>query len=185
MAPKVWVGSSVPESSANDVEENASGGVYRTSTDLELSYDGSAQVLGLRFVKLAVLQRATVINAYLQFKTDEATSVSTSLTIRAQAVDNAPLFSTKTKNVSWRRKTTASVVWSPAAWKTVGEDGFNQRTPNLVPVLQEVVNRSGWVSGNALALIVTGKGKRVAESFDGDRRGAPLLHIEYTLPVVN
>lgn len=172
-------------SSADDVEESASGRVYRTSTDLELSYDGSAQVLGLRFVKLAVPQRATVTNAYLQFKTDEATSVSTSLTIRGQAVDNAPLFSTKTKNVSWRRKTTASVAWSPAAWKTVGEAASNQRTPNLAPVVQEIVNRSGWVSGNALALIIAGKGKRVAESFDGDRHGAPLLHIEYTLPVVN
>jgi hypothetical protein len=47
-------------------------------------------------------------------------------------------------------------------------------------VIQEIVSRPGWVSGNALALIVTGSGKRTAESFNGDAAGAALLHVEYT-----
>ena len=37
----------------------------------------------------------------------------------------------------------------------------------------------GWSSGNALALIVTGTGERVAEAYEGDQAGAPLLHVEY------
>jgi hypothetical protein len=86
--------------------------------------------------------------------------VSTALTIRGQAADSAPTFASTSKNVSSRPRTAASVV-------------------------QEVVNRSGWVSGNALALIVTGKGKRVAESYDGTRTGAPLLRVTYTVPTTN
>ena len=61
---------------------------------------------------------------------------------------------------------------------TVGEAGANQRTSNLSAVLQEIINRPGWASGNALALIITGSGKRTAEAFEGAR--APVLHIEFT-----
>jgi hypothetical protein len=49
----------------------------------------------------------------------------------------------------------------------------------LAPVIQEIINQSGWVSGNPLVIFVTGNGKRVAEAYEGDRSGAPLLHIEY------
>jgi hypothetical protein len=46
-------------------------------------------------------------------------------------------------------------------------------------VIQEIVNRPGWVVGNPLALIVTGTGKRVADAFEGHAAGAPLLHLDY------
>ena len=36
------------------------------------------------------------------------------------------------------------------------------------------------MSGNALALVVTGSGTRIAESFDGGAAKAPVLHIEYS-----
>jgi hypothetical protein len=46
-------------------------------------------------------------------------------------------------------------------------------------VVQEIVNRGDWATGNPVALIVTGSGARVAESFDGGAAKAPVLHIEY------
>jgi hypothetical protein len=61
----------------------------------------------------------------------------------------------------------------------VGEAGLDQRTPDITSVVQEIVNRLGWVSGNSLAIIVSGTGARTAESFEGDSAGAPLLHVEY------
>ena len=48
-------------------------------------------------------------------------------------------------------------------------------------MLQQVVDRSGWASGNALVLLVTGTGERTAESFDGGTAKAPVLHIVWTL----
>ena len=65
------------------------------------------------------------------------------------------------------------------AWTTIGEAGPNQRTPNISAVIQEIVNRSGWALGNSLAVIVTGTGKRVAESFNGVANAAPLLVVEF------
>jgi hypothetical protein len=69
-----------------------------------------------------------------------------------------------------------------AGWTQVGAHGDAQRTPNIAAIIQEIVDRGGWTSGNALALIVTGSGKRVAEAYDGVQNAAPLLHVEYLLP---
>ena len=52
----------------------------------------------------------------------------------------------------------------------MGANGSGQLTPNLATVLQEVVSRPGWAAGNALTVIITGSGRRAAESFEG---GAP------------
>jgi hypothetical protein len=82
-------------------------------------------------------------------------------------------------NIPSRAQTAASVAWTPPGWPTVAAAGTAQRTPSLVPLIQEIVNRPGWASGNALALIPTGTGKRVAEAFEGAAAGAPLLHLEY------
>jgi hypothetical protein len=46
-------------------------------------------------------------------------------------------------------------------------------------VIQEIVDRSGWTSGNSLALVITGTGERVAESYDGKPSGARLLHVVF------
>ena len=47
-------------------------------------------------------------------------------------------------------------------------------------MLQEIVNRPGWTSGNALVLIVTGSGTRTAVAYDKDSSEAPLLYVEYS-----
>ena len=44
------------------------------------------------------------------------------------------------------------------------------------------MNRPGWNSGNALVLLVTGSGARIAEAFDGSPSGAPLLHVAVDAP---
>jgi hypothetical protein len=174
-------------SGLDDAEERLDGSVNQDSSDLELMTDGSAQkVIGLRFINVNIPQRATISKAYLQFKTDETTSGATALTIKGQAVNTAAAFSTVSKNVSSRAVTQASVSWSPKAWSVVGEAGLSQRSPDISPIIQEIVNRSGWASANAIAILITGTGVRVAESFDGDAAGAPLLHVEYTTgPVEN
>ena len=57
--------------------------------------------------------------------------------------------------------------------------GPEQRTPDLAAVLQEIVDHPGWAAGNALAILITGSGERVAESYNGLPAAAPLLHVEY------
>jgi len=164
----------------DDVEQRADGSVSRGNSDLELVVDGSnVQIVGLRFPNLALPQGAAIQNAWIQFQADETASGTTSLTIQAEAADTALPFLSSTNNVSSRARTSAGAAWSPSPWTTVGRAGDAERTPNLAGVIQEVVSRPGWAPGNALAFVITGSGKRTAESFDGLAAGAPLLHVEY------
>ena len=168
-------------SSSDDAEERAATGkMSLTSRELQMTADGSViQIVGMRFGGVAIPQGATILNAYVQFKVDETASTATSLTVQGQAADNALTFTTATGNISSRPRTGAGLAWTPIAWTTVGASGPDQRTSDIASVIQEIVSRSGWVSGNALAILVSGTGKRVAESYNGDKAGAPLLHVEY------
>ena len=163
------------------MEESVSGNVNLRSSDLELVHDGSNQTIGIRFNSVDVPQGASIVKAYVQFKVDETSSETTLLTIEGEGVDNAATFTTSDGNISSRVKTSTNVSWSPAPWTTVGEAGSDQRTPDVSKIIQEIVDRPGWSSGNSHVLIITGTGKRVAESYNGDQRGAPILHVEYSI----
>lgn len=162
---------------SDDAEEPAGSTVSLSSSDLELIQDSAAQTVGIRWTGLAIPAGATITAAYVQFKADESQSEATNLVIRGQAADNATTFATAAGNISTRARTTAAASWAPVPW-TAGEVGANQRTPDLSAVVQEVVSRSGWASGNALALIFTGSGHRTAVAYDGSAAVAPLLHVE-------
>ncbi len=165
--------------SADDAEESSVGSVSLTSSDLELVTDGTAvQTVGMRFTALGIPVGASISAAWVQFETDEVSTGTTSLQIRAEAADTAAPFLKTTANLSSRARTSAAVAWTPATWPTIQVAGADQRTPNLAPLVQEVVNRPGWVSGNAIAVLITGTGRRTAEAFDGTR--APVLHVEIT-----
>jgi hypothetical protein len=167
---------------SDDAEEAPEGDVDLGSADLELVDDGGLQTVGIRFQGVAVPRFATIRNAYVQFQVDEASSGPAALTVRGQASDQTATFTSAAHNVSARPTTATAVPWSPPAWPTEGVAGPAQRTPGLSGVIQEIVNRPGWASGNALVLVVTGNGHRVAKSHDGLPAGAPLLRVEYSLP---
>ncbi len=168
-------------SSTDDAEESESGAVSLASSDLELTLDGSKghQTVGMRFNGVSIPQDAVITNAYVQFTVDETEFGDISLTVRGQASDSAATFASTSGNISTRPTTSASVAWSPTGW-TAGASGADQRTPNLRLVIQEIVGRPGWSAGNSLALVITGTGKRVAESYNGKTDAAPLLHVEYS-----
>jgi hypothetical protein len=167
-------------SSSDDAEEYASGGTYVTSSDLEMALDSTGlQTVGMRFNGVDIPKEATIVEAYIQFQADEVNTEPTSLTIEGQAHDNAPTFTADNGNISLRDSTTASVSWSPEQWLSVGEQGPGQQTENISLVIQEIMDRPGWVRGNSMVIIITGTGKRVAESYEGSALGAPRLHIKY------
>lgn len=167
----------------DDVEENKRGGIYRNSSDLELVYDGSRrgnQTVGLRFKNLNIPQGVTILKAYIQFTCDERKSGSTSVVIKGHDVNNSVAFTTSYYNVSSRTKTSASVEWNNiSAWNTVGAATSKERTPELKSIVQEIVNRRGFTTSSAMTFIITGTGKRTAESYNGSKSKAPLLYIEY------
>ena len=165
----------------DDVEERITDGVmYTDSSDLEVGDDPETlgdQAVGLRFRALTIPQGATILNAYIEFETDEISQEPTAVMFYGHNVHNAPVFTTALRNLTSRPKTTAAVAWSNIpAWNAIGQ---KQQTPNLAPIVQEIVNRSSWVAGNNLVFIMDGTGRRTAKAFESAAATAPLLVIQY------
>jgi hypothetical protein len=165
--------------SSDDAEEDVDGDVTLDSSDLELVFDDSDQIVGVRFDGVAIPARATILEASVRFQVDEESSEATSLSIEAEAADQAAPFQEAPADISSRPRTSASVAWVPAAWPDTGASGVDQQTPDLAALIQEIVNRPGWSSGNALVILIRGTGHRVAESFDGAPEAAALLHVGF------
>jgi len=167
--------------SSDDAEEYSSGGMNLTSSDLELVQESSLQTIGMRFQGVNIPPGSQVTSAYIQFTCDEVKNVNPcNLVIQGQAADNAATFTTSARNISSRKRTGASVNWSPPDWTLTRQAGPDQRTPDLSAIIQEIVNRSGWSQGNALAVIITGTGARVASSYDRSGWAPPQLHLEWS-----
>lgn len=168
----------VPIGSSSDDAEDPIGLKVRLASDLDMVDVDVKQTVGLRYTGIPVPAGATIVSASVQFRSKDVTTGPVSLTIRGQASDDPGTFTTAIGNISSRPRTAASVAWVPSAWPTSGAAGPDQRTPDLSSVIQEIVSRPGWSSGNALVLIITGTGTRTAKSFDNG--AGPVLHLEYT-----
>jgi hypothetical protein len=169
--------------SADDAEERTSNrSVNLSSGDLNLGTDeGRLQTAAMRFTGLDIPDGATITAAWVQFQADEVSTGAANITVTGAAADTVGPFTTAVGSLSELPPCVASVNWTPADWPTVGARTAAQRTPDLAAVVQEIVGRAGWVSGNSVVLLVTGTGTRVAESFDGGAAKAPVLHIEYSV----
>lgn len=180
-SPTVVLQSRIATSSDDAEESLTNGSLDLASTDLEMVLDTGAspdknQLVGLRFSTLDIPPGASVLSAYLEFETDETSSVATSLLIRGQAADSASTFSSTVNNLSSRPLGNQSTAWSPPAWS---QTSARHRSPELRDIVQEILDRENWTAGNAMAFVISGSGQRVAESFDGEPLNAPLLRIEY------
>jgi hypothetical protein len=168
--------------SSDDAEEYANGTLNISSTDLEMVDDTDQnflnQKIAIRFSNLGIPQGATILNAYIQFETDEVSTAATSLNIQIQDDANPATFG-GASNISNRTLIANTINWSPPAWNNIGQASADQLTPNLAGLVQQVVNKAGWSPGNALAFIISGSGQRIAGSYDGG--AAPKLIVEYSL----
>ncbi|MGE5226556.1 MAG: hypothetical protein ACM3OO_06740, partial [Planctomycetaceae bacterium] len=164
----------------DDTEERNTGKVWKKNADLDMMLDGSTPqtAVGLRFPNLQIPKGATVTAAWIQFWPDEARSDPTTVTLAADDVANSPQASTRNKLST--RSTTSGVTWTPDPWGTIDQPIAQAKTPDLSSVVSQVVSLSGWAPGNAIHFIVTGSGRRVAESFEGGAAFAPVLHVEFT-----
>jgi len=171
------------DSSSDDAEERSFGNMSLSGNTLELVYGGlfsGNQTVGLRFNNLNIPQGTTISSAYIQFTVGDTDDLdSNTLTIRGQASDNPTTFTSNSSNISNRPLTNASVSWSPSNWTTIGEAGTLQKTVDIAPIIQELVNRPGFSGSSSIALVITGSGRRTAKSFDNSPTEAPELCITY------
>lgn len=147
--------------STNDAHENL-GVVTTNATDRSIV---SGYIGGWRFTSVTVPKNAPIVSAKL---TVPVYACDPYHEIAGQAADNPGAFTAGvTSDLSGRPKTTARVNWIDSS---VAEG--NEQSPELKTIIQEIVNRSGWASGNALCLFATGlNGARslYARFYDGSQ----------------
>ncbi len=162
--------------SANDAFEGPAGAVVINSGTIQLRDAGSWG--GLRFQNVLVPQGAVITAATLKvYLGGSNRGVDTD--VYGQAIDTAPAFTTSTRDISNRARTTAVVTAAqllPSGWYSF---------PDISTVIQEIISRAGWASGNALALILDHKSSVNLVDFaayDGSPSSAATLSIEYRIP---
>ncbi|MEA3500748.1 MAG: LamG-like jellyroll fold domain-containing protein [Candidatus Marinimicrobia bacterium] len=167
-------------SSSDDAEERAAGSqigeMYLSSSDLEFVRDGNDQEIGIRFNNIDIPQNGIIDSAKLVFVIDEDRTTETNLNIYAQYTGNALEFNDNDYDITQRAKTSNSVQWNNVDPAAVGE---TLTSPDISAIIQEVINREDWSSGNSLAVIINGEGQRIVESYNGDSNNAPILNISF------
>lgn len=175
----------------DDVEEASSTGIIDwESSDLELGeYDTTGdpdyglQTIGLRFRNITIPPGATILSATIQFTCDVGGAGEAQMTIYGEDVpDSAPFDPLLQYTVTGRAKTTANSVWDIPEWLNRGDAGAAQRTSELAAVVQAIIDRGDWTSGNSMAFIMEHSGPsigvtsssagREAETVEGHNDGA-------------
>jgi len=153
-------------------ERAASGKVKLAGKRLKLGKD----VAGFRFAAAGIPADATIASAFVEFELEKPAKAA-ALVIRGEESGAAGPFAETPFDVSARAETTASVAWTvPAA--SGGEKGLRiARTPDLAPVLQELVNGTGWGAGSAVVLVFSGEGSLAVDAFEGEPATAARLHV--------
>lgn len=166
----------VPLAAVTDDAEEVGGKMQLNGKALDLTARTTA---GLRFSNVEIPREAKITRAYLEFKAIIGNSGAVTLRLRGEASDDATAFTTASRNISSRSKTSAFSTWKPRAWTK----GDTTRTSELASIVQEIVSRGGWQSGNALAFMVTNAGnrKRSASSRDVGPATAPTLHVSFEM----
>jgi len=157
--------------------------------DLDMGWEGddlNIMTAYTRFQNIEIEKGTKIDSAVLVIYAHEDEADEAKITVYAEAVDNSAAFQ-EGEALEDRTWTTATVDWTCTDPWTMWEQ---YHSPNLASVVQEVIDRDGWVSGNSLTLFMTGEDQgaslldnaRDFESFenieDPDDGGDGLHHAE-------
>jgi hypothetical protein len=169
---------------ADDAEqEQSTGRINLNSTGLEMVEDaGTKQYIGLRFADVPVPAGVHIENASIEFTARAQDSARTELALYGEASDRPGSFSDANNDVWGRPRTLASVQWVdiPPWLRTAPRTRY--QTPDLSPIVQEIVDRPGWVSGSSIVYLIEGSGRRTAYAHDHVLKDPALLSILYCEP---
>jgi hypothetical protein len=161
-------------------EVKNSGVVNLDSTEIGLSSDN---IGGFRFENITVPQGCPLVRATMKLRIpnvapyNDRTGAST-LTVYAEAIDDALPFGSDTGNISNRMRT-SGFNYTLAA----GAPQYRNIDLDVSPIVAEIINRPGWKAGNAMVFIIeTSGGSRYVVSHDGKSlygEASPLISIVY------
>ena len=168
--------------SRNDAEESDTGMVTLDESVLDLG--GAWRRVGLRFTNIQIPRYTPITRAYIEFTAADQDSGTLTLKFQVEAADNAAMWTLSDYNISNRNTVFRNVFWTmDYDWQNAGQ---THQTSDLKDLVQNVVSRSGWQSGNAMAFIISTPNttNRRAKSGDLNLAEAAKLHIEYAANVI-
>jgi len=137
----------------------------------------------IRLANITVAQGATISSATLELRGNASYNAAPNVVkfyVSAEASDNAPALVTTNGDLrsSVRPRTTATTVWLQTS-----VTGGTWHSVDVTAVVQEIVNRAGWASGNAIVFLIdthedTTQGEwQDYDSYDTASANAPKLSI--------
>jgi hypothetical protein len=124
--------------------------------DLDMGWEGedlNVMTTFIRFQQISIPKGATIDSAFLNIYAHEDEADEARVTIFAEAIDNSPAF-VETELITDRTWTATSLLWTITEPWTMWQP---YRSPDIKSVIQSVISRSGWVSGNTLTLFLRGE----------------------------
>lgn len=168
-------------SGTDDAEDK--GGTFNDTDDTVLNIgesdsDGAGHI-GLRFQNISIPRGSIITNAYITFTSNGNQGNNPSDAVIYAEDSSSPNAYNGTTLIRLRPKTSTSIAWSDIPdWSS----GRNYNTPNLSSLIQSVINRNDWASGNSIAFIIQNlsiNARRPAKSFENTNKVLQLT-IEYT-----
>ena len=186
----VSAGDSQMGSIANDSGKNvtASATVSTNSTLLQPGSHGNNDEYSVacRFPSATIPQGSTINSATFTLRADSTYSAGGNVIryhVSCQAADNAGALVATSGDLraSVRPRTTASAVWTQTS-----VTGNTEYSVDITSAVQEVINRAGWVSGNAIVVLVdthadcTSGEWQDYRAYDSSASTAPKLSVDYS-----
>jgi len=168
-------------SAGRDDAEQAKGNKTSLSGgELDVPQDnGKWQFTGMRFTNLAIPKGAVIESAHMTMQSYSRKTGWVSLTILGENHGNPGQYS------DWWGPAQRTPIDSGITWSNPPELNANEtfRTPDIKTIVQKIVNRSDWASGNAMAFMIKGTaggGRRGFQSFERSSTRAPVLHVTFS-----
>lgn len=165
----------------NLIEQTATGHISYALGELVTDLSKRTYIAGSRFQNVELPPCATILSAQIEFVAAEPSGGTPSvIDIYGEKHPNASPFEMTPYSISGRQETTNHAKWViSSAWETVGESHW---TPDLAPILQEIVALPGWTSGNAISFFFSGTGEHSVASYAMQPMAAPRLVVTYEVP---
>lgn len=159
-------------SGSDDAEQGLiSGGMDLSSSDVEMTQDGSSdQLIGLRFSQVDIPAGSTIESAYLQVIVDEVhTTGVVNVLIGVQDAASPATFSAIPFDIFNRPVFYGdTLVWNPGPFAAVNDQTADQRSIDIAQLVAHSVNNPDWESGNPIALIMIDPVNRNVPGYTGN-----------------
>jgi hypothetical protein len=166
--------------SSDDVNEDDNSFTSNSGTVwLGNGASSDASFTGLRFSKLSIPAGSHIFSAKLRVYSVQDSWIDMKMVIAAEATGNSQTFTTANlpsqRNLSSNRMFhSSSTQWLASTWYDLDE---------MAPVVQEIVSRSDWQSGNSLSFILKGNGggwgRKFVQATEGSASSAVQLIVTY------